>query len=1182
MLKPIFSQICVSVSKTIELICTNLCKSLLFFLFLLPYFLFAQNSYPKTDTISLKNDTLFLSHKHIVPFSEKIENIIDSCYSANYEKGFLIISQKCKRSNIVIIHYRYFPEPLLSPEIALKKIKFTKDTLDIRQFLIPEDLASNPWQEISETSKLRKTGQITRGLSVGNAQGATLTSGMRLQIEGDLGDGLKIVGSITDDNIPIQPDGTTQQISDFDKVFVQLKKDAFSVTVGDYEIQQKNTRFADVYRNVQGIKVAYNKGKTNAFASGAIAKGKFHSNSLIGLDGVAGPYQLTGKSGEKFFTVLAGSEKVYLNGKLMLRGETNDYIMDYNTAQITFTAKQVITNITRIVVDFEYTDRFFNRSLLFAQAEHTLYKDKIQLRFSYGRDADNANAPFDNRDAYFAIKDTLATMGDATGGLVYTSGAILDSNFNRTTPFYLKKDTIVNGFNYQDIYIYTSDSLLAEYRVFFTFVGTGKGQYKRDISGFNNYVYKWTAPDSLGNLQGDYMPVKPWILPKKLETTDVYLKFQISPKLQFYTENALSIEDKNLLSSKDDEDNKAFAHLSGLKWENIKLKDSLLLTTDISYSFVAQKFNNLDRVYKAEYGRVWNFNEVNSKRFNENIGLARLSLSYKNKLKLQTENGVRQTGTGRFAFRQAYTISSNYSKFLQGNYTYTNILAKEDSIFRNAMWQRHEGDIFYKNKWLKVGTEIWIENKKENIADSTAVGSLLFYDIKPYLRTLENEKFLMDISVNYRYDKEFYDQKLREKSVAYTTFFKMGYTPSEVFRILNTTSYRMLNVLDTIFLRTGLNTNRVLNTNLQTSFIPKNRIVSLNVIYEISAEQIAQRDVQYIQVIPGYGTHEWIDADSNNIQSVNEFVLSNNPLVANYIRSVLPTQRLVPTTKPALQANMRWDLKKTFPKSKNILTETVRNFKTYTTLRISQSKQRENSVAAYIVRLRERENDTALIDMGYNFRQEFTFFQNSTKGDIRFAYQNNQQKQFLNTGAETRGNRVWTFAQRLTLDNNKSIEIESNTGKKFANAVNFSARNYTINYLDTRPQLNWQLNRKLRISGAYQYKNKQNLNDSLFVDSKLFMHKIILENRWNLKNRNNLNTKLELLSITQNNIGDGANFTANYELLESLKPGFNAIWQSTLTYFIFKDMELSLTYEGRTSEGQAAIHTGRAQVRAFF
>jgi hypothetical protein len=50
----------------------------------------------------------------------------------------------------------------------------------------------------------------------------------------------------------------------------------------------------------------------------------------------------------------------------MQRGEGNDYTMDYNSGEITFTAQRVITNISRIVVDFEYTDRYYNRSLLFS------------------------------------------------------------------------------------------------------------------------------------------------------------------------------------------------------------------------------------------------------------------------------------------------------------------------------------------------------------------------------------------------------------------------------------------------------------------------------------------------------------------------------------------------------------------------------------------------------------------------------------------------------------------------------------------------------------------------------------------------------------------------------------------------------------------------------------------------
>jgi hypothetical protein len=109
---------------------------------------------------------------------------------------------------------------------------------------------------------------------------------LRLQLEGDLGDDLKLQAAITDETIPIQPDGTTQQINDFDKVFIQLIRKDDKVILGDFEIDHKGTQFANFYRNVQGIgfRVEGDK-KGYAGINGAVAKGKFQTNSFIGREG---------------------------------------------------------------------------------------------------------------------------------------------------------------------------------------------------------------------------------------------------------------------------------------------------------------------------------------------------------------------------------------------------------------------------------------------------------------------------------------------------------------------------------------------------------------------------------------------------------------------------------------------------------------------------------------------------------------------------------------------------------------------------------------------------------------------------------------------------------------------------------------------------------------------------------
>ena len=206
-------------------------------------------------------------------------------------------------------------------------------------------------------SGLQKSGSIFRGLTVGSNQDLTLNSGFRMQLAGKLSSDLDIVAALTDENVPIQPEGTTQTLQELDKVFIQLKNPRYGATLGDfvYEIGDQNGgEFGRISRKLQGaqgiasLQNVFGIGSTLAIdLTGGTSRGKYTSNQFQGVEGTQGPYLLTGQDAAVRPIVIAGTERVYIDGQLMARGETNDYTVDYSTGEVFFSARRLITNATR-------------------------------------------------------------------------------------------------------------------------------------------------------------------------------------------------------------------------------------------------------------------------------------------------------------------------------------------------------------------------------------------------------------------------------------------------------------------------------------------------------------------------------------------------------------------------------------------------------------------------------------------------------------------------------------------------------------------------------------------------------------------------------------------------------------------------------------------------------------------
>ncbi|NOZ62808.1 MAG: hypothetical protein GXO74_14140, partial [Calditrichaeota bacterium] len=523
------------------------------------------------------------------------------------------------------------------------------------------------------TSTLRQSGSIVRGISIGTNQGMKLESGLRMQISGKVADKVEVVAALTDQNTPIQPEGNTQSLEEIDKVFVQIKSDQVQATLGDYYLTLPGTEFSPYQRKLQGVMASAELGKTKMTLSGAVSKGKFMTNRFLGQEGNQGPYQLKGDRGQIDIIVLAGTEKVWIDGELMTRGEDQDYVIEYSNGQITFTRNRLITADSRIVVDFQYTDLKFQRGLYSADLRTSTFGDKLAIGVRLLRESDNKENPL-NYTLDEETQSRLAAAGDAIDS-AYVSGVhFVGSGKGR----YVAVDSAgIRFFRYVG-----ADA--GDYNLSFTYFGPGKGDYK--LVGYNHYEF-------VGIGEGSYLPVVLLTPAQSHDLLDMSFNFQPSKGINLLTEIAASRKDNNLYSPKDDDDNVGFAGTSilNLSADSLNLLGKNLGKFQFSGKFrqVQERFRYLSRTEEVEKDRKWDVGDatVQAEQIIEMNG----SYSPVQSLKFSGNWGRNKRADVFRSERWSAKTELRAKKIPEIRYQIENISSKNDGNGRKGDWIRQTG-----------------------------------------------------------------------------------------------------------------------------------------------------------------------------------------------------------------------------------------------------------------------------------------------------------------------------------------------------------------------------------------------------------------------------------------------------------------------------------------------------------
>jgi hypothetical protein len=1028
-------------------------------------------------------------------------------------------------------------------------------------------------EELFPTTDLYKSGSLTRGISFGNTQNVFVNSALNLQLEGAISDNLNIRASITDQNVPFQPEGNTQQIQDFDNVLIELYNENFSLAAGDVVLQQRKSEFLRYYKNVQGLQFTSNyKLKENWTASSqgfaSIAKGKFASIQLPILEGTLGPYRISGPNNERFVIIMANSERVFLDGKQLQRGFNEDYVIDYNQAEITFTPKVLITQYSRVRIDFEFAERNFSRSII--GANHSQNNGVVEVYLNYYQEKDNRNRPLFTDFSQEELR-LLASVGDQTELALIPRIDSVAFDLNRIL---YEKIVDENGLGEPlTYYRYSTDPALAHFELSFSQVGQGLGDYKRLSQLSNGTVFEY-VPRMSGQRQGNYSILSQLPAPDSKRMTTVGTRIKLSNYEKVYTEMALSSTDKNLFSEFGDDNNQGLGLKVGLESEGraSSIFKGYTMKGQTEYEYNSTNFNFIDRFRYIEFDRDWGltqeqlrssaaeqflraglgFEKDNLNRFNYQIYLR----NRENVL-----NGTQHLANWNIQLGEKFRLRQEFFR----------LTSDQDTL--SSDWTRYLGNISFNSKILVPGYQFSLDQNalRNTERDSVISTAMNFKEHLIYLRSNDSLKYSFLADAAWREDQAPFGGELLKNTRAFTSnlTFRRQWTQHS---LSSTFTYRELE-----YLQRELPTELTVMGKLDYQGSLWKNALRNEISYAIGNGRELQREFVFLPAPNGDGTHTWRDDNGDGVQQLNEFYLAINPEEKQYIKIFVPTDTYV----QAYTSILNYRVQAKFPeewKKEAGLKAFLHKFSNTTSLSI-EKKVTSNDFGARVNPFIGGINREDILSLRQVIRSSFFFNRASAKYGFDLSLFDSQFKQLLAGGFEDLIQKDWRWNTRFNFNSQTTIRIIAGTGDRISASDFLSNRNYNINQQLIGPELAWQPNPYFRTTASYSFTGKKNVSNPEF-NEKAQLHQLGLDLRYAKAIKTTLTGNFKLIQIDYNGI---ANSPVGYEMLQALTPGTNVTWTLNWLQKIGEGLQMNLVYEGRNSQGlDRIVHVGRMQVSALF
>lgn len=1113
------------------------------------------------DSLVLRIDTC-----SIIPQSFQIQGLSRSQYRLDPLTATLQLLDSSLLGQRIFMQYEVFQLDFSRP-YSHKTTQLVESRRSWHQSL---EIPPVSIQEVLNDGDLYTNGAISRGVTVGNNQDLALNSTLNLQISGKLSEDVQVVASVTDRNIPIQPEGTTLNVQDLSSVFISLKiKEMSTINAGDVCWKSPETGFLRVSRNMLGLDAQVfsnpsSKMKMRNEAGGGVAKGRFVRQTITVQNGVQGPYKLYGADGEVSIVIVSGSERVYVDGQLMTRGADNDYTVDYNMAEITFTPKMLVTAEKRLIVEFEYTNRHYARYNLFTDNEIELgdkHPLKIFVKFFHEQDLKNHSI---QPELTFENMRFLSELGDAgsVAYFPYTDTAV----YSPDRIFYEKIDTFLND-NIYTIYKYSTNKNATLYSPDFSYIGVNKGNYRLLSSTANGRVFEWVPPkDEVP--QGEYEPVLMLTAPVSQQMATVGLDFAARENTRIQTEVALSHYDRNTFSKKDRNDDVGLAYsLNVVDVEKFAKKDSLpwQLKSQLQLQFVHKSFAPFESFREVEFARQYNLAADYSENRSEWMLHAGVSLEKLLHHLLQYDlNMFDRVGEVSALRNELRTDDTWQSWRLRTNISY---LLSHDSL-QKSRYTVAQVNLSKTMAHLTFNVDNLLEHNvfKDSKTDSLRLNSYAFNELNASVQSVGNAKHQFLVGYKNRLEMRPETEKLHLSQMIHEVRAQYRFTQIKNQSFSLNATYRNQSLADSAGKRAP--EHYFVGDVQYTGRFLRNALI-LNTYYEAGSGMELKKTFTYIKVAAGQGTHVWNDYNGNGIEELDEFEVAMFPDEAQYVKVWIAGTDYVNvwqnqwTQSVQLRPAAVWAGSTGFRKF-------LSRFSNVFTLNASL----KHKTLMFLPFAPNNEDDN-LVSERFLLSNTFSFNNSASPFAFDFIVQKNTNTQFLYYGIETNV----VDNQELLLKSTPVEVLYLQTSLLHKNTRNssscFSSRAYLVEAYSAGQEVRLQFQNRLTasLSGKFTYKNNRE------GDEKVRCAQAGLAGLYRMLNRGTVSMTIDYVFM-QGYVGQ--NSTVSYFMLDGLNLGQNLLWTLTGQVSVTSFLQLVLQYQGRATQGHPVIHSGNVTLNAVF